>query len=205
MQRTEQVRTVFVLLLSLVGTAALFLPGAYDGSPWLVLTRCPSLFLPCWFALFTAPFFLVVPIVAWQMRKLLANQLSAIELTAAYVLSAAATLSVLAFTVIPLIEAKTSLSAWLLFASPPWIMATANFLLLWRNLKNRVGREATAESFLLGGYLPNAFFCVISFGLERKLQVGGYLIALVSLGYLAAIGLLSRRKPTGTPDPSAVS
>lgn len=39
MQRTDRLRIVFVLLLSLVGTAALFLPFTSGVSPWKAVTR----------------------------------------------------------------------------------------------------------------------------------------------------------------------
>lgn len=197
MQRTELLRTVFVLLASLVGTAALFLPFTYGVSPWMALRSWSVL------TLLGAPLILALPILASQVRKFLPRQLSAFEITVAYVLSAAAMISVLAYTAL-LVLNKGVVEALVAIASC-WMLAVANIVLLWRNFAKRATREATAEAFLLGGYLPTAVFCLLAFGWNGKLQIGAYLIAAVSLGYLAAIVLLSRETPGGTPRPAELT
>jgi len=88
-------RRIFVLLLSLLGTAALFLPFAEIGTvfrahiiwplKWAMehaafITESPLLAIVC------ASFFLVVSILVLQTRKLIVDRLSTTEIVAAYLL-----------------------------------------------------------------------------------------------------------------------
>lgn len=84
-----------------------------------------------------------------------------------------------------------------------WLLLIANVLLILRNRWARLSREARAEAFLLGGYLPNAILCLVMFYPQEQLfssglQVGAYLIAIVSTGYVVSIVLALRteRRPS---------
>ena len=70
----------------------------------------------------------------------------------------------------------------------------ANTLLLVRNHKCALPPAAAAEAFLLGGYISNGIFCLIVC-FHEGLQAGAYMILAVSIGYAAAIVLLSRGAP----------
>lgn len=86
MPRTDLSRRIFVLLLSLLGTAALFLPFTYGVSPWDAV-REPWRTLKgefYWGFLLGAPFFLSVPILGWQVRRLFVERLSIAEIAVAY-------------------------------------------------------------------------------------------------------------------------
>lgn len=204
MQRTDRLRMVFVLLLSLIGTAALFLPFTSDTSPLraLVAAVTPGAF-PFRLIFLAVPFFLSIAILAYQARSLMVDRIPDAEIAIAYALSIVAMLSVLGF-IAPLAFADYVISR---HETISIVVAIAfvgtNLLVLLRNRRAELPRDATAEAFLLGGYLPNSAFCLAAFypdGLFSGWNIGAYLIAVVSLGYLAAIVLLSRRRPNGTSD-----
>jgi hypothetical protein len=195
---------IFVLLLSLVGTAALFLPFTSGVSPWYAVTN--DKFLGGTFLL-GAPFFLSILILIWQARRLIVDRVTTGEIVLAYLLATAAMLPIarlLGMATIDLATIDHSVrepEGMALFIAV-WLLLLANMLQLLRNLRPTLSREAATEAFLLGAYLPNAVFCLIAFYPRRFFsgwQIGAYLVATVSLGYLAAIVLLSRQKPTGTP------
>jgi cation transport ATPase len=209
-QRTDRLRIVFVLLFSLVGTAALFLPFSSGVSPFDVVAGqlLKGDFFGKWFLLHLAiPFFLSIPILIWQARRLFVDHVTKGEIATAYALSTAPMLSTavsLGIQTFYLVwEPSKSGNGYMITALVvSWLLLIANVLLLMRNRRARLSREATAEVFLLGGYLPNAIFCLVAFYPEGWFSgwgIGAYLIAVVSIGYLAAIVLLSRHKPAGTP------
>jgi len=215
MQRIDRLRVVFVLLLSLLGTAALFLPFTFSTSPFDVASEVASAFLKgkltreSALLLLAAPFFLSIPILIWQVRKLVTDRLTTGEIAAAYVLSTTAMLpiavglGVVTFSwVRELPGSRYEFGIGMALAVVLWLLLIANVLLLLRNRRARVSSEPTAEAFLLGGYLPNAIYCLLLFGQfgRRELQIGAYLITVVSIGYLSAIVLLSRQRPNGTSD-----
>lgn len=160
---------VAALVLALPGGVAPFLPFTLGLSPlfavlnvgWFYLAWIPPATLLAW------------PIAAWQVRRLMVARLSIPEVALAYVLSAAAMLSALAFAISLSIEdiVRSSVS-WpvlileiLVLASPLWGLAGANVLLLVRNLRRRVPREVAAEAFLLGGYFPATVFPLIPYAI----------------------------------------
>lgn len=201
MKPTARSRRIFVLLLSLLGTAALFLPFTSGVSPWEAVYKD---FLGRFFLL-GAPFFLSILILAWQARRLVVDRTSTAEIAVAYALSMVAMLSVLGF-VTWLLTVKDSpgkpneiISIALCIA-----LAGANMLLLVRNRRARLSREATAETFLLGGYLPNAIFCLVMWYPQEIFsgwEIGAYMIAVVCVGYVVAI-VLALRSVNAQPSPA---
>jgi hypothetical protein len=155
---------------------------------------------PLLLVLLAAPMVLSVPILAWQAARLLGRQPSKLELAGAYLLSVLAMISIFTFTGMLLTESREYPPDLVVTVGSSAAMFVLNFFLLWRNLRKRVSGEAVAEAFLLGGYLPNALFCLVAFGWEWKhLGVGAYLIAVVCVGYAVAIVLLSRRRLDDVP------
>ena len=173
---------VAALLLAVPGVMALFLPFTNGVSPYGGVHFSGSFFNV---ALLAAPAFLAVPIAVWQARRLFSSRLSAFEVALAYTLPAAAMVSVLTAIVL---EPKP---AWL--AVPLCLgLGGANALLLVRNLRRRLPREATAEVFLLGGYLPTAVFWLVMIGFDPVfgLELGGYVVLTACIAYLVTIILL---------------
>ena len=179
------------LLLAISGAAAPFLPFTYDYSP--LDTVLPG---GRHFALLGAPFFLAIPIVIWQARRLIGARISRFESAAAYALSAGAMLSVLWFIVSFLMsqgletlrQADSAVTIGVCLA-----LAGANTLLLARNLASACNQKSATEIFLLGGYLPNAAFCLIGFGWNSitNLQIGALVVLIACIGYLCSIILAS--------------
>lgn len=98
MTLTNRFRSIFVLLLSLLGTAALFLSFAGDVSPWKASRGLWGWWgPPSWtgweVAMLGIPFLLSIPILIWQARRLIVDRLTIGEIAAAYVVSTAAMLS----------------------------------------------------------------------------------------------------------------
>lgn len=187
-----------LLLLALPGLAVPFLPFTYDVSP--LQTILPGR----WWGnvtLLGAPFFLAIPIAIWQARRLFASRLTSFEIVAAYVLSAGAMISVLWFIGILLsdegfntfrkVEPTVSIFAC-------WLLVVANVALLWRNRFKPIAPEARAEVFLLGGYLPNAIFCLLAFGWGdwSRLQSGAWTAAIACVAYVVSIVLVLRSAST---------
>ena len=207
MKPTARARRILVLLLSLLGTAALFLPFAEIGTifknviiwPLKSMMEHPALIAESpLYAILGASFFLVVPILVLQTRRLMVDRLSTTEIVAAYLLGTLAMVSVLGFGVL----LAPPLSEWdaAIVISMAMCVATivANVLLLIRNRGARVSPAASAEAFLLGAYISYtiAWFTVVYAAsidpLWESLGLGGYLSAVVCVGYRAAIVLLSR-------------
>lgn len=195
---------IFALVVSCIGVVVPFLPFSDGVSPLDTLTQFigPGLRLPR-LALLGAPFFLPIGILAWQLRGLKSNRLTRAEFVAAYLLSAAAMLSVAAFVVWALIEGglpRNNVRDLVTFASVPVTISVIALLLL-RNRRAMVSRECAAEVFMLGGYLPNAITCLVGFW--GNLQVGANLALAVSVGYVAVMALLSRgeRRPSAAASP----
>ena len=195
----DRSRRVFVLLLAAIGTAALFFPFAANVSPWDAAVREISDTRRWWqlpVLLLVAPFFLSIPILAWQIRGWVAGRLSRTEIAAFHFLSTAAmTATMLSMLAIVFDELKVRGEAELFGPLGAAVAACAaatlaNALLLVRNRRAAGSPEAAAEAFLLGGYLPNGVFCLI-LCFNEGLQVGAYMILAVSIGYAAAIVLLS--------------
>ncbi len=191
MARRERVAA---LVLALPGVVALFLPFTVGVSPLIAVVK---LDFSSPFMLLAAPAFLAVPIAAWQARRCAGGRLSVIEIGLAYSLATAAMLAVLVDTGIGLSESslpELGLSGLALLAGC-WGFAGANVLLLARNLVRRVPNEVTAEVFLLGGYLPNAVFCLIGFfprGWFSGWDVGAYVVLIACVAYLLTIIFLLR-------------
>ena len=183
---------VAVLLLAVPGVLALFLPFTRGWSP-LDLVRPIGKFLHA--SLVAGPAFLAVPIAVWQARRLFSSRLSAVEVALAYTLSAAAMVSVL--TKITEMVGDLPKIRWSDFLGLLAIalclgLVGANALLLVRNLRRRLPREAAAEVFLLCGYLPNAVFCLVLIGFDPELglELGGYVVLTACIAYLVTIILL---------------
>ena len=94
MKPTARSRRIFVLLLSLLGTAALFQPFAEIGTIFkgIIIGPLKSMMEGAsfitespLFAILGASFFLVVPILVLQTRRLMVDRLST-EIMAAYLL-----------------------------------------------------------------------------------------------------------------------
>ncbi len=197
--------SIFVLMLSFLGAAALFLPFTSEVSPWDVVRGAPDLDE---YILFAAPLFLVIPTVAWELRKLVARRLKSGEIAAAYVLAVAAMLPVFDSAIFVVQGAGLDEIAVVLAIAVSMALAVENVLLLMRNRRAGQLREATAEAFLLGGYLPNATLCLILWyprGLFSGWDPGAYIVAVVCVGYVTAIVLLSRKQPAGTSDTQSAS
>lgn len=86
MKPTARSVAVFVLLLSLLGTAALSLPFTTAsflfselGSPWDIVRRVDNDFV-----VLVGQLLLVVPILVWKVRRLVADHLTTGEIIAAY-------------------------------------------------------------------------------------------------------------------------
>lgn len=194
---------IAALLLALPGVVALFLPFTQDTSPLDEILSFGQFFN---FSQLAAPAFLAIPIVAWQTRRLFVQRLSVSEITAAYVLSTGAIVSVLAFTVLLLKDEPDMPGFGAAAIGLCWALVVANALVLMRNLAKGVTREAAAEVFLLGGYLPNAVFCLILFGRGQwsRLEIGALFVLIACVGYVASIVLAlrsedARRSPAATP------
>ena len=220
MKPTARSRRIFVLLLSLLGTAALFLPFAEIGTffrghiiwPLKFMIEDPALIAESpLFAILCASFFLVIPIFVLQTRRLIVDRLSTTEIVAAYLLGTLAMVSVLgfwAFYAPPLREWSAAM-----VTSMAVCVATiiGNLLLLIHNRSAGVTPDASAESFLLGAYISYTipWFTVVytvSIGsLWESLRLGGYLSAVVCIGYVVAILLLSREKPGSARRPIETS
>lgn len=182
------------LLLAVPGALAPFLFFVHRISPLDTLT-------PGWiwgreFALVGAPFFLAVPIAAWQARRLVAGRLSAPEVACAYALATAAMLSTLVFTILPFLkESGPDPAEVLAYMFPCWLLVAVNALLLARNLRQYLAPETPAEMFLLGAYLPNAVLCLTAFALGEWKHIGaGTPVTIVAcIGYVVSIALALRR------------
>lgn len=199
MKPTARSRRIFVLLLAVIGTAALFLPFAWSESLWDAVSRYS------WFGemfLLGAPFLLSIPTLAWQARRLAVDRLSSVEVAAAYLLSAAAMLSTIGVVALPLMGSGKLQEGEVIWITVTVAAAVPNVLQLVRNSRAGVSRANAAEAFLLGGYIPNAILCLAGFD---RLQLGAYLIAVVSIGYVAAIVLLSQGEHGNAPGPAGVA
>jgi hypothetical protein len=146
---------------AVLGVIALALPFTASISPLEALRLGADL----WAKMLAGSALLSIPIAAWQLRGLSASTRSPLEIALAYVLSSAAMLPALAMS------AQT---AWGWWGEPEeaigcaglvacWGLAACSGALLVRNIRHRVVSQATAEMFLLGGYLPNAVFALLLF------------------------------------------
>jgi hypothetical protein len=211
MQPTARSLSMFVLLVSLIGTAALFLPfttGSFlfqkMGPPWDIVRSFNSegIFL-------VGSLFLVIPIIVWEVRRYVAVRLTTGEIAAAYGISTAAMLPALLAAAGVVLDADGYGTALKVLIVSSVALAGANLLLLMRNRRSKLPREATTEAYLLGGYLPGAIISFVFFGWLgggfSKLHVGAYLIAIVCVGYVVAIVMLSRGKPASSPNPLGAS
>jgi hypothetical protein len=180
---------VAALLLALPGVVVLFLPFTENRSPLDALHEGS-------FALLGAPFFLAIPIVIWQARKLIGRRVSSIEVAAAYVLSVGSMLSVLVFAALLSLGLKASdvddlqgFLTTLAILGPPFLFALTNVLVL-RNLGKRMTRDCGVEIFIIGAYFPNAIFCLVEFSTGIfHLDVGGHLAFVACVAYVITIVL----------------
>lgn len=199
MKLAEKPRRYLLLFFSSLGTAALFLPFAWSISPWDAVYRVSRDSPPDWqIGLLGLPFFLSIPILIWQARRLFASVPTKVEIAGAYVWSTVAnaaitlTLGLMLFRMVS--EEKNYAAEMALVLLPTCCLLLGNMLMLQRNLRIKLPSSASTEAFLLGSYLPNAFYCLVGFGLfEGRLQSGAYVITIVSVGYVVAILVLSRR------------
>jgi hypothetical protein len=193
---------VAALLLALPGLAVPFLPFCDNRSPLQVLNE-GSL------ALLGGPFFLAIPIVIWQARKLIGRRVSSIEIVAAYVLSVGAMLSGVVSAGLSMVDLKPSnfdglkdVLIGMAILGSPFIFGLANVLLLARNIARRVSREFRAEIFLLGGYVPNAVFCLLMFGTGFfHLDIGGKVAVVACIAYMITIVLTLCSSKRRSSDP----
>lgn len=200
---------IIVLMLSLIGTAALFQPFAVIGTffkdsiiwPLKSMMEHPAFIaqFPL-FAILGASFFLVIPIFVLQTRRLMVDRLSTTEIVAAYLLGTLAMVSVLGLWVFYVPPTRQWPVAMVISMAMCVATIVGNLLLLIRNRSAKVSPDASAEAFLLGAYISYTipWFTVVntvSIGsLWESLGLGGYLSAVVCVGYVAAIVLLSREK-----------
>ena len=195
--------TIFVPAVT--GLLALALPFTGRHSP---VTAISFLWDP-WFREFgflSAAAFLTIPIAAFQVRRLVADRVASVAVVLSYAVSAAAVLPILVLSVHFVLSLISGSEVWLLIASGGvcWAFAVINLLLLVRNLAKRLPREVTAEVFLLGGYFPNAVWCLAMFYAEGSgWEVGAYLVLGTCIGYLSRILFLLWRRGEDAPRPIA--
>ncbi len=182
MARRERVAA---LVLALPGVVAPFLSFTYHISPLKTIVEFGSGRL--W--VLGAPFFLAMPIAAWQVRRCAVGRLSPIEIALAYFFATAAMLPVLVGTAIALSDSELPPLVLVVLAGLGGVVG-ANVLLLVRNLVRRVPNQVTAEVFLLGGYMPNAVLCLL--GLAHDWNVGAYVVLIACIAYLLTIILRLR-------------
>jgi len=168
-----------------------FLPFTWSVSPFDTITGLARGTREGGFSFLGAPFFIAIPILCWQLRKLVSDRVSRSLTAACYVISALAMLSVSAFVVLVARAPSDVFAIDLAPASVPALVG-ANVLLLVRN-RRAISRDDATEAFLLGAYLPNAVFCLLAFPELRG--IGAWLTLAVCAGYIAVIGLLSSVKP----------
>lgn len=192
---------VVVLVLSLCGTAALFLPFTAGFSPLdaaadAVMPRA----LPFAYLFLVLPLLLPIPAGAWQIRKLATGNVSPIQIAAAYMASTGALLSVSWFVGLAVVTEEAFPQSLNQLSSTVMCIALVgiNLVMLVRNRQFGESREATAETFLLGGYLPTSVFCLVMW-YPREIfsgwEVGAYVIAVVTIGYATAMVVLWWRMP----------
>ena len=178
----------------LLGLAALVLPFAYDVSPLEALTVGG---LPI--TLLGVAFGLAIPIAVWQGLRVWRGTATRIERAAAYVLSAAAMLWPAVWPTLMLADqlwrgqSLTDVQALIVILTiSGWVLVSANALLLRSNLKAAAPAEVTAGVFLVGGYLPNAIFCIIGFSENWRWNIGAYVVMGACIGYVLRMVMLMR-------------
>ncbi len=208
---------------ALTGFVALALPFTYGISPLIVIPR----YLECgWgcggieFVFLAVPMFLVIPIALLQVHRLVADRVAPVAVRLSYTFSAAAVLPILVLSVwfvwggihffwreIHASPERLISGMWLYVVSglSSWGFAVINLLLLLRNLARRLPREVNAEVFLLGGYLPNAVWCLVDFGFFPGWEVGAYLVLGTCIGYVFRIAFLLWRRGDDAPRPTALA
>jgi hypothetical protein len=178
-----------IFIPALTGFVALALP--FTGSDPL-FTAIRFLWDPGFreFGFLAAAMFLTIPIAAFQVHRLVADRVAPVAVRLSYTFSAAAVLPILLLSVwfvwreVHASPERWISEVWLLIVSglSSWGFTVINLLLLLRNLARRLPREVTAEVFLLGGYLPNAVWCLVGSGFFDGWEVGAYLVLGTCIG-----------------------
>lgn len=177
-QRTRRLHLVLTCL-GMVGIAALFLPFAYDVSPW-------SAAFDGWVWRAGVPAFLSLPVAAASLRLLRAVPLSAPEKLAAYLVAGAA--------------AAVSLSTWWESGVPsgiqeriglglPILILVVGALLLVRAGRAESSRQAKPIVALQVPYVAHAAMYVVMF--IGDLQAGAYCVGFTAVVFSAQTLLLS--------------
>lgn len=204
MKVTVDPKRIVPLLLSLPGVVALFLP--FMAIPTMFGMWYPRLvgFIKPnfkWDIVLLAPLFLPIPIVAWQVRRLLVPRIGVSEVVFAYAVSAVAMLLTLIDTVLLLINYKEAglaiVMCWLLMGGNVWLLA--------RNLKLHIDRGLVAEVLLMGSYISAAIIPIVVELLEgfRYTLSGLWLTAMACIAYVFLIvRLLRRSRPVSPVQPT---
>ncbi len=170
---------------TLLGLVGLTLPFAYGQTPWEALQ--PGFGFTQQLA---APGFLPIPIAFWYVRRQWGH-ISMPEIFFAYLLSSAAMISALYLSISEAIESGLPSFQIASMVGGCWGLAAMILLLYARQRWHGASRVVLAETILVGGYLPNAGFALIAFGLELRWDVGAYVILATCIGYFSTVALAS--------------
>ena len=204
MKVTVDPKRIVPLLLSMPGVIALFLPFMAIPTifgmwyPRLVGFIWPNF---NWDIVLLAPLFLPIPIVVWQVRRLLVPRIRVSEVVLAYAVSAVAMLLTLIDTVLLLNNYKETGLAII----PCWLLMGGNVWLLVRNVRLHIDRGLVAEVFLMGIYIAAAIIPIVIELLEgfRYTLSGLWLTAIACSAYVFLIvRLLRRARPVSPVQPT---
>lgn len=176
---TLRTTALLALVVSAVGTVALFLPFTFDVSPLSGLQDHDRVWM------LAVPFFLAPVMLYMALRLSTAGAISPVERRVAGALSLAVVLLTASFYVLPSENDKwpSSELEWTSFIAP-LVLFVVEAGLLWR-LRRRVSPDLFALAALVCAYLPNAVLCLIAFGDDW--QVGAH----VTLATVMAYGLVA--------------
>lgn len=167
-----------LILASLIGIVAFFLPFAYDTSPFVAIHMADVWWLG-------VPF--LVPFVAVGARttEMFRGTLGPGPRRFVYGWSIA-TLLVTLSLYLPLVrDWPSALGEWIVFLIPlAGVVAAA---LIWQRHRNKAELERWRPFLALRlAYLPNAVFCLAAFGNENA-EAGAYLVLATTLIYAADV------------------
>jgi len=204
---------VVALLGSALGFIALWLPFIDDISPLEAIALSPhlegdELLL---FSIAT-PALLAIPIVIWNLARLVWPVPIRAERVSAYVLAIAAMAAVVPVSALTLADGELlgPLPATALAAA--WLAVITNLVLNARNRARGVAAGVAAEMFLLLGYLPSALFALILFSYAPFFssepywlwRLGAYAVLASCVLYAVQAALRLREAAARSPRPAAL-
>jgi hypothetical protein len=179
------------LLLLIPSIAMLFLPYTSGVSPWAAVSGSDLWDWKANYALLGVPFFLSVPILIAQTRRLFHRTFSKGE-RAAYLLLAYGALAA-GTAWLGLVFYQGGFSGETVLLTLDWGIPCAAALWIMIRSARRLNPEEAATSSMQAAWLPNAIVCGMTFWVKGFFttgwEIGAYLAAFTAICYLAEITL----------------